>query len=170
MTPRSSRCLTLASLSAALWLLVSPLHSIGAAAQRSWYPSTANSCQVSATGLAFGVYSVFSNSPLDSVGTVRLNCSSRNGNATFVEISFGPGETGTVGDRYMTASPFDDLEYQIYADASRRTVLGDGSQGSTTLSANINSNRTFTIYGRVFARQDVYPGDYRDSVRVTITF
>ena len=133
---------------------------------------------MSATGLSFGSYSVFSASPLDSAATLRIGCTqNKPGNGagsgatgTPVEVSFGPGETGTVSERYMTTSSMDNLRYQIYADASRRVMLGDGSHGTTTLTMNAGTSTTVTVFGRTFAKQDVYPGSYRDSVRITISF
>ena len=174
--------LTIATLVTGMWLagLLMPSVDVNAAPQNwgnSWH-NNPFSCQVSATGMSFGSYSVFSTSPLDSAATLRISCTqNKPGNGAGqsattmpVEISFGEGETGTVSDRYMTASPMDNLQYQIYADAARRTVLGDGSLGTTTLTMNAGSSTTVTVFGRVFARQDVYPGNYRDSVRVTILF
>jgi len=132
---------------------------------------SSHSCEVSATGLAFGTYSVGSAAPLDSSSTIRVTCKGI-GNTRTVHVSVGPGEPGTVGQRILTATPFDRLEYQIYTDASRRTPLGDGSLGTTLLTLGIRNNSTeiVTVFGRVFARQDVEPGLYRDSLRVTVAF
>jgi len=130
-----------------------------------------HSCEVSATGLAFGTYSVGSAAPLDSSSTIRVTCKGI-GNTRTVHVSIGPGETGTVGQRILAATPFDRLEYQIYTDASRRTPFGDGSLGTMLLTLGVRNNRTevVTVFGRVFARQDVEPGLYRDSLRVTVAF
>jgi spore coat protein U-like protein len=162
MPVRQGRLALAAVLAAAAWLATGVAPSAGGAYK---------SCEVSATGLAFGTYAVGSAAPLDSSSTIRVTCKGI-GNQRTIRVSIGPGETGTVGQRFLAATPFDRLEYQIYSDASRRTPLGDGSLGSTWLTAGIRNNQTetVTVFGRVFPRQDVEPGLYRDSLRVTIAF
>jgi len=63
------------------------------------------------------------------------------------------------------------LAYNLFLDATRLTIWGDGSAGTGTVSgvgtgANINT----PVYGRIAARQNAFVGTYSDVITVTITF
>jgi spore coat protein U-like protein len=68
---------------------------------------------------------------------------------------------------------FEDLEYNIYLDATHRQVWGTG-EGPTLAYIDTNPpNRTPVIvpaFGRIFGRQDVPAGPYGDNVPVRILF
>ena len=65
------------------------------------------------------------------------------------------------------------LEYNIYLDATHRTVWGTGA-GSTEVYFDANPpNRTpviVPVFGRIFRGQDVAAGQYTDNVAVRIQF
>ena len=73
-----------------------------------------------------------------------------------------------VGARASTSS-----EYNIYLDATHRTVWGTG-EGPTQVYIDTNPpNGTPVIvpaFGRIFGRQDVAAGPYADDVPVRILF
>jgi outer membrane usher protein FimD/PapC len=63
--------------------------------------------------------------------------------------------------------------YDLYRDAARTTIWGDGTGSTATytqLSVPNNTAQNLTIYGRISAAQDVRAGTYTDSVTVTIDF
>ncbi len=65
------------------------------------------------------------------------------------------------------------LNYNLYLDAARTTIWGDGTGGTQVYSnANPpnNTNVTVTIYGRIPASQDVSAGSYTNTVTATINF
>ena len=66
----------------------------------------------------------------------------------------------------------DALSYNLYIDAARSTIWGDGTGGSSTQTINMTGSHpsTLSIYGRVPPLQDVSMGSYSDSVMVTINF
>jgi spore coat protein U-like protein len=129
-------------------------------------------CSVSATGVNFGAYDVFVTTPLDSTGTVTVTCDQ----APPPDIVVAIGPSGTSGGfipRQMrsTSSP-DRLNYNLFVNAGRSTVWGDGAAGtSTVFLKNVKKNRPVvtTIYGRIPPGQDVSVGSYSDSLTVTIT-
>ena len=65
------------------------------------------------------------------------------------------------------------LGYNLYMDASRTTIWGDGTSGTSAYSRNNPPNGTnvsLPVYGRVGAAQDVSAGTYSDTVLATINF
>lgn len=122
-------------------------------------------CSLNVTSVNFGAYDVFSMTPLDSIGTIDVNCSPR----AAITITFSQG-IGSYANRQM-AFGINRLNYNLYQNAGRNNrILGDGSVGTEILDANNVRNRSFTIYGRVPARQNVPAGVYSDLIVVTLTF
>lgn len=129
---------------------------------------TVATCAISASSaISFGAYSVFNASPTDSTGTIVFVCT---GAAGPVSISL----TGTqaTGSRSLKNGA-DLLTYNVFTDASRTRPWGDGTFGSTpaTFSTPVdNTPVTATMYGRIFARQDVSFGAYSDSLLAVVNF
>ena len=73
----------------------------------------------------------------------------------------------------MVGAGFEVLGYNIYLDATHRTVWGTGT-GSTEVYFDANppdlTPVTVVAYGRIFRGQDVAAGPYTDSVAVRIQF
>jgi spore coat protein U-like protein len=61
------------------------------------------------------------------------------------------------------------LNYNLYTTASRTTVWGDGTGGTSTLNG-LAFGATHTVYATVPARQNVRVGQYTDNIIVTLTF
>jgi spore coat protein U-like protein len=129
-------------------------------------------CTVSATGVAFGSYDVFVATPRDSTGTVTVRCDQAP--PADVVVAIGPSGTsgGFIPRQMRSASSPDRLNYNLFTNAGRSTVWGDGAAGtSTVLLKNVTRNRPVvtTIYGRIPPGQDVSVGSYSDTLTVTIT-
>ena len=65
------------------------------------------------------------------------------------------------------------LTYNLYLDASRTTIWGDGTGGTQAYSdpsAKKNQSVTVTIYGRIPAGQDVSAVSYSNTITATINF
>lgn len=127
------------------------------------------SCSISATSVSFGTYNVFSSSDLDSTGSVTYRC---NAQASNITITLSKGVSSTYNPRVMTKGS-ELLGYNLYLNAGRTTVWGDGTGGSGIYSrANPpnNNNVTVTIYGRIPAGQDVSAGSFDDTISATINF
>lgn len=134
------------------------------------------SCTTSASGVAFGSYLPFSASPLDSTGTVTVTCTPLLlGLLVNYSIALSPGTSGSYASRTMLAgsSP---LHYQLYTNAARSTVWGNGSGGTAvvsdgyTIALLLPVTRNYTVYGRVPALQAVAPGSYVDTIVVTVSY
>jgi spore coat protein U-like protein len=128
-------------------------------------------CTVSATGVNFGTYDVYATTPTDSTGTITYRC----GITDFdIQITLSPGTSGTyLGRELQQAAGTDRLQYNLYDAASRNTVWGDGTGGTTYYSRHNPPNGrdvVVTIYGRIPAGQDVGVGIYADTIVATINF
>ena len=122
-------------------------------------------CTVSTTGLNFGNYDVFSTLNDDITGTVAVNCPS--GTAYSISLSSG---FGTFASRTMTSGT-NLLNYNLYLDATRLTIWGDGSAGTGTVSGTGTGSAVgSTVYGRIPWGQNAFVGSYSDVVIVTVTF
>lgn len=131
--------------------------------------SAAPSCTISATSVNFGSYNVFTGSATDSTGTVTINC---NGSAHNVVVSLSRGVSTTFNPRTMLKGT-ETLSYNLYRDAARTSIWGDGTGGTSTYTnANPTNNADVivTVYGRVPAGQDVTAGSYSDTVSAVINF
>lgn len=133
-------------------------------------------CNVSATGLNFGGYDVFSSTPLDSTGTVSVTCNMPPQHPRapmMVKVSLSPGNSGNFTQRWMqqTAGP-DTLRYNLYTNASMSTIWGDGGSSSSIFTGEVTSASPLntTIYGRIPAQQNVRAGTYSDIITVTVDF
>jgi spore coat protein U-like protein len=116
------------------------------------------------TAMAFGAYSPASGAPADSTSTFSYDCRNASFRAT-VELSAG---AGTFAQRQMSLGA-ERLAYNLYQDAARTIVWGDGTPPSRTL-VGTRRRTTYTIYGRIPAGQWVAPGVYGDSITVTLLF
>lgn len=138
-------------------------------------PALALTCGASAGTHAFGTYYPMSGNAVDTSSSIAVNCSGLVGLLVSVEIHLGTG-SGGYGARKMLSGA-NALSYNLYTDAGRSTVWGDGTGGSAVVSYSLllpllgNSSRTDWVYGRIPARQvDVRPGNYSDSIVVTVDY
>lgn len=129
----------------------------------------AQSCTISATSVNFGTYNVFNGSDVDSTGTVTYRC---NGAAHNITVGLTQGASGTFNPREMQKGA-EGLSYNLFLDASRTSVWGDGTSGTSMYSIGNppnNTNVNLTVYGRVQAGQDVSAGSFSDTVTAVINF
>jgi spore coat protein U-like protein len=137
-------------------------------------------CNVSSGGVSFGDYDPLATTADDTTGNVVVTCTRVILQDPFrvdytLSLSRGTGG-GNYAPRRMSSGP-NRLNYNLYRDAARAQVWGDGT-GSTSIvagTANFNlfqtsQTNTHTAYGRAPALQDVLPGSYSDTVVVQITF
>jgi spore coat protein U-like protein len=103
----------------------------------------------------------------DITGELTVTCDG----PTSFEVSASPGH-GSYQQRTMIGPKGEVLRYNLYVDAARRRVWGDGEAGGTATIAGKSDGRkavNYTIYGRMSDRQSVRSGRYRDSVKVSVS-
>jgi spore coat protein U-like protein len=141
---------------------------LGLAVALAWSLPAMAECTISATAVSFGTYNVFSAAPLDSTGTVTFRC----GNENNITIYLNRGGAATFDPRRMLKGS-EALNYNLYRDAARTTIWGDGTAGTqiyTNANPPNNQHVTVTIFGRIPAGQDVSAGSYSNIITATINF
>lgn len=129
-------------------------------------PAEAAKCTITSSPITFGPYDVFSSAPVDSVGSLLFNCTG----AKNVSIEISQGQSGTFQPRALRQGA-ESLYYNLFLDAARSTVWGNGTGGTQTYVTDPGKEDvTVTIYGRIPPEQDISFGSYADAVTVTINF
>ena len=141
---------------------------------RSWAPALAAlglglaapvraDCTVELSPVAFGVIDTTGQSR--GTGEVVVRCDV----AGPFSVAIAAGGSGT---RRMTGPGGSRLDYRLYSDPGRSVPWGDGlSQGDPVAAASDGQNaRRLTIYGAVPQQSGVAPGEYVDSLEVTLSF
>ena len=124
-----------------------------------------SACSFNAQGLSFGNYDPFGRTNLDGAGNIAVTCDL--GVAYKISLSSG---AGTYAARALTNGPHP-LYYNLYTDASRIVVWGDGNGGTATVGGSGAGTATnVTVYGRIPADQNAHVGNYSDNIIVTVTF
>ena len=129
-----------------------------------------NNCSITTTPVAFGAYDpVVANASahLDATGTVTVACT-KGATAT---VGLGLGSHALGSSRRLTDGGTNYLTYELYQDAGRAAVWGDaGAALFSPGAAPSKSPRSFTVYARIAADQDVAAGNYADTVVATVNF
>jgi spore coat protein U-like protein len=122
-------------------------------------------CTISTTSVAFGSYDVFSATPRDATGTVQIDCAPREN----IQVWLSRGSSSVFSPRTLR-SGLNVLDYNLFRNAARTQVWGDGSAGTSIFSGNNIRSTTQTVYGRVPAAQDAAVGNYTDTIVATVIF
>jgi spore coat protein U-like protein len=134
--------------------------------------SVAKNCLVDATDLNFAAYD--GTALVDATSTVSAKCTK----GTTFAFSLDGGSTGggTISQRLLDgAVSADTLQYNLYTDASRSTLWGDGTTGVTVSDTGTGMANWIakTVYGRIpdnATNQAAAPDDYSDVITVTVTY
>jgi spore coat protein U-like protein len=149
--------------------LAAPALAQTATANLSVTATVTKNCSITTTAVAFGSYDPIvanATTPLDGSGSVVVTCTK--GAGTRIDLGLGSNAAGSV--RQMLGGA-DLLTYELYTDSGHSTVWGSGAGAGQTIATAPNKNpRTFTVYGRVPAGQDVGAASYADTVVATINF
>ncbi len=127
----------------------------------------APTCTLGASGaLAFGTYDPLAAAPVDSQSTLSYRCP----RGQHVRISLDAGLSGTFAARERRMGT-ERLLYNLFLDAARTAVWGDGTGGSGVGPGVVAQGSLGTVAAYVFGRippaQDAAAGLYSDTVRVT---
>jgi spore coat protein U-like protein len=131
-------------------------------------------CLIDSAGdIPFGAYDPTSGSNVD----VRSNLVARCTRTTPYTIALSQGGGASFSPRKMASAGAntDQLNYNLFTSAAYATVWGDGTSGTSTqggTGAGILAAEAVTrsIYGRLFASQDVSTDTYSDTITVTVTY
>jgi spore coat protein U-like protein len=139
-------------------------------------------CGVGVGTLSFGTYEPTAPQANDSTGRADVTCNwaggSRANKLVLYQLTLSTGNSGDYNQRQMFSGS-DRLPYNLFIDAARARIWGDGSSGTGIGSGSMRigsgqGNRTdtrdHTIYGRIPAQVDVNSGSYNDTIYVTLIF
>lgn len=123
---------------------------------------------------AFGAYDTINNLDIAIDYTVTCTKTASGSEPVNVTVTFSSG-SGTYATRTMS-NGVSTLNYNLFKDAARTQIRGDGTSGTVTGAASFtltNSQPTQsasgTIYGRIFGGQDVTAGNYSTTGPITVT-
>jgi spore coat protein U-like protein len=149
--------------------LAVPAHAQTSTSNVSVSAIVGKNCSITTTPVNFGSYDPVvaqAASPLDGTGSVSVTCTK--GAGTRIDLGLGSNPSGTTR-RMQGGSSF--LAYELYQNAGRTIAWRSGATAGQTIAAAPNKTpRTFVVYGRVPAGQDVAAGSYNDIVLATINF
>ena len=148
-----------------------PAQAATATANLSVSATIANNCTITTAAVGFPAYDpivTHSAAPDDSTsGSVTITCTK--GSAATIGLGLGSNASGSQMRMLNGAANF--LNYALYQDAGRLTVWGNSGAGLLSpVAAPSKAPRTFTVYGRIPAGQDLPAGTYADTVTATVNF
>lgn len=126
-------------------------------------------CTIQTDQIAFGDYDALAGAALDKQGAIKLTCTK----GTVATITLDNGRTPQTGQRAMAGgNPAGFLKYELYFGSYGGTRWGtSGGETFTAAAAPDNTERSFTIYGRILGSQaSVSQGAYTDVVLATVNF
>lgn len=148
-------------------------------------------CAIETRPLSFGVYDPLADNDLDATAQIIYICTNGNGNggggggrgggggggnggndSQAIRVELGVGWADTF-ERRMTGPGGVRLNYNIYLDATHRSIWGNGFAGTEVYIDSHPPNGTpvtVTAFGRIFAAQDAVSGQYADIVHAVILF
>jgi spore coat protein U-like protein len=142
-------------------------------------PALALSCDFTVSDLSFGFYDIVGTTPTDSTASLTVTCERAKKDPAQVkyDVSLGASTSGSMNPRALQGPNPDPLFYNIFTDATRLVVWGDGTGGTSVVTGHIRpikqndtGSLTHIFYGRIFPLQPVLPGSYADSITLTIDF
>lgn len=134
--------------------------------------SASAACLVSAPSLSFGLYDGLSGAPATTSAVAVVSCDEAP--PPTVTLMLGPSSVsgGFFPRRMRRNAGSDTLDYNFFTDAGAASVWGDGSGGTALVSQRVFKNKPWspTLYGRIPGGQDVTPGNYSDTITLTVNF
>ena len=120
----------------------------------------------SAATLNFGTVGVLA-SNTDQTSTIQVTCT--NTTPYNIGLDAGTGSGATVATRKLTSGGAT-VNYTLYSDSGRTTVWGN-TVGTDTLAGTGNgTGQNYTVYGRIPTQSTPAPGNYADTITVTVTY
>jgi len=129
-------------------------------------------CKITLFPINFGIYMPLRSTHSDVTGSLDVRCMAHPGSFT---VQIGAGTSGNQLARTLVSGAANTLNYNLYQNAARTLIWGDGTPPTVTVSGvrttkGRPSRFTYPVYGRIFANQAPSPGIYNDSILVTILF
>lgn len=121
-------------------------------------------CLVSAQPINFGNHGVL-NSAVDATGTITLTCTA---NLAY-SVALNGGLSGSPPASRQMVLGSSSIIYGLYRDTARTNVWGS-TAGQVVTGTGTGASQNVTVYGRVPAQTTPAPGQYTDTVVVTVSY
>lgn len=122
-------------------------------------------CSVAGGNLAFGTYS---SSQLDQNTMLGVRCT--NGTSFNVALDAGTGVGATTSARKMTSQEGGTLSYSVFRDVAKTSVWGSSPGTDTLTGTGTGLLQPIPVYASIPANQTPNPGQYADTLTITITY
>lgn len=164
-------CAAAGLLAAASWLAPGAALAGTATNSLSSQTTVTTACNVSGSTLAFGsAINPIGTVPVDATATLTIECTAATPFSVALSAGTNAGGITNFSQRKLKNGSYT-LGYQLYVDAGRTSVWGDGTNSSTTYGGNGTGGvLSVTIYGRLPTLTGTVPGTYTDTVTVTVTY
>src|SRR3954468_4596715 len=120
----------------------------------------------SASTLNFGTQGVLA-ANVDQTSTISVTCT--NTTPYNIGLDVGTGSGATVAVRKLTSGGAT-INYSLYSDAGRATVWGNTVSTDTVAGTGNGAAQNYTVYGRIPSQTTPAPGNYADTVTITVTY
>lgn len=129
-----------------------------------------NDCRIAVNDLNFGLVNDLAPA-INGATTGTVTCTGR----APVSISFDPGTGGasSFATRQMQlGTSSDTIDYNLYRDATRTEILGDGTSGTVTIDfTSTGGTDGFDVFGQTVPGQNPKPtGTYTSFITATVEF
>ncbi len=137
--------------------------------------SAGENCSTSPPTITFPTYYTTNASATTVTASLPVTCITDNSGTRTVSytVTFSAGSSGSSANRRM-ANGGNTLNYNIYKNSGYSQIYGNGTGGTVIISNAYSfiTSRTdnYAIYSKIPALQNVYVGNYSDSVSVTVTW
>ncbi|HEY2677705.1 MAG TPA: spore coat protein U domain-containing protein [Steroidobacteraceae bacterium] len=131
-----------------------------------------STCSATATALAFPNYTPGTGT-LTGNTNINVKCTK---NTPFTVALNAGSTTGDVYAQRLMASGTNTLQYNLYTTAALSTVFGDGTSSTSTVGgtgAGVATAVAVTVFGQLpdnATNQAAIPGNYSDTITVTVTY
>jgi spore coat protein U-like protein len=137
------------------------------------HSARAAECRASAQGVMFGMLRGSPGNSSDTGASIIVTCYGRPGERVAYSLKLSTGQ-GSFHQRQMQSGTAK-LAYNLYLDAARTQVWGDGTDNTGVLSdaaelAGPTISRQYPVYGRVFSGRESRIGMYSDTVTVVLDY
>jgi spore coat protein U-like protein len=131
------------------------------------------SCTVSTDTLSFGSITPLAGQ-VDAVGEIDVSCFGLTTGLDSMTISLSTGGSGTYASRRMINGA-NTLAYNLYSDAGRTVIWGNGTGGSSSLVVQnqlslLSWSTSTPVYARIPSAPSTRPGTYTDTIVVTVVW
>lgn len=129
-----------------------------------------SACVVSGNTLNFGnAISPVGSVPVDAAATLTVQCTANTSYTVALNAGLNAGGAANFDGRAMSSGSYR-VGYQLYLDAGRATVWGNGTGSGVVTGTGNGGTQSWTIYGRLPSLTAAVPGTYTDTVTVTVSY